>query len=228
MGVTVSSSNADAHRQMFRVYCEANKRDNEQLFVDEARKYATELFVVTKSVAPSKAQITADVRAQGWHLPKFFKDGRLARGVPQNWLGLAWETMQRQIGKRGRRTKKNHLDEEAFMQQKPTLAEMQKFVIKLRMAARFFTASGWLPAVMRFGGSTKGTSGFTGPKHGSATLTRSEGRLRYTFTNATPDIAEQDRKHGIVATAKANRVADMKTYINRKIAEGLVRMRRMS
>ena len=226
MGIEISSSNADAHREMFRNYCEFNKRDNERLFVDEARKYATELWKVTAAVAPTKAQIQADIAKQGWKIPTRFADGRLGRGVAKNWLGNAWDTIQKSKKRRGRRTKQSHLDEADFMAQKPTLAMMQAFVLKYRLAARLFTASGWLPAVLRFGGSPKGSSGFTGPKHGSASLTRTDGRLTYTFVNSTPGIAGQDAKHNLVATAKRNRILDMQKYIYRKIGEGLVMLRR--
>lgn len=226
MGTRIASSNNDLMAETFRLYAVARKRDDELLFIDEARKYATELYAVTADLAPTKAEITADVQKLGWKIPTRFADGRLARGVASNWLGLAWDNYYARVKKRGRRSKKSHKDEATVMAQKPTLQQMQAFVVKMRMAARKFLATGWLPAVERFGGSRNAAAGRVGVKHGSATLTRTEGRLTYTFTNSTPGIADMDQKHGIIAKASANWMADKQKYLLKKIGEGLVKLRR--
>ena len=225
-GIEISSSNTGRVREMFRQYTQYNKRDSDALAIDQTRKLANDLYNATAEIAPTRAEIAADVKALGWKIPTRFADGRLGRGTIKNWLGLAYAKQQRRIRKRGRKSKKDHQDEATFMAGKPTLAQMQAFVIKLRNAARLYLASGWLGAIVDLGGSTKASSGFVDRDRGGATIFRSPGLVQVIFWNRTPGILTMQDKKDFVGKAIAARVSDMWEYIRRKQTEGLAYLKR--
>lgn len=210
-------------------------QDGEDLFIDQGRKFATELYNQTAAIAPTPAQIAADVTAQGWKIPRKFPDGRLGRGVPAQWLGVAYKAAlkAKEIArKRGRGAKAfNDAQESSFLAQKPTLQVMQAFVIKNRVNAILNLASGWLGAIAELGGSLKerrGRGSIAGyprqnAKRGGADIHRSPGRSEIVLWNETPGMTEMDAKHGIVAKAVTVRVADMIVYIRRKMDEAAAR-----
>lgn len=223
-GLTISSDSTAlaSLRQTFRTYAAWNQRDSAGLFIDQARKLATELYVQTAAIAPSKSEIAADVKALGWKIPRKFRDGRLGRGVPAQWLGSA---LARRAKKRGRKSKLSLAEEEAFMAQRPTLEQMQAFVIANRSSARLYLASGWLGAVADLGGSLKNTSGKIDRSRGGATIRRGAGSISVEFWNRTPGIETMDAKKHFVAKAIAVRMIDMQAYIARKRAEELQRLK---
>ena len=225
-GIEINQSNTGRVREMFRTYATYNKREIDGLALDQSRKLATDLYVETAAIAPTKAEIAADVKALGWKIPTRFADGRMGRGTIRNWLGLAFAKQQKRIRKRGRRSKKDHQDEATYMAGKPTLAQMQAFVIKMRDHARLFLASGWLGAIVDLGGTTKDSSGFVYRDRGGATVFRSPGLVQVIFWNRTPGILTMQDKKDFVGKAMARRVADMWVYIRRKQAAGLAYLKR--
>jgi hypothetical protein len=220
-GLTISDSSTSIEqlRATFRKYAEVNRRDADKLAVDNYRKLSIDLYMVTAAIAPTREQIAADVKAQGWKIPRKFRDGRLGRGGPAQWLGAALQKRNKRIGKRGRKSKRDHLSDEQFMNQRATLAQMQAFVIARRTNARLYLASGWVPAISDLGGSLKASSGKVDRTRGGATVSRSPGRIVVTMWNRTPGIALMDAKFGLVTRAIERRVDDMWTYIDRKRAE---------
>ena len=225
-GIEINQSNTGRVREMFRQYTQYNRRETDALAIDQSRKLATDLYNATADIAPTRAEIAADVKALGWKIPAFFGDGRMGRGTAKNWLGLAFARQQGRIRKRGRKSKKDHQDEATFMAAKPTLAQMQAFVIKLRDKARLYLASGWLGAIVDLGGSTKSTSGFVDRNRGGATIFRSPGLLQVIFWNRTPGILTMQDKKDFVGKAMAARVADMWIYVRKKQAQGLAYLKR--
>ncbi len=175
-GIHFNGSNAEAMRANFLAYARVNRRNTEQLIVDDYRKFATDLYVETAKIAPTRAEIAADVKALGWKIPRKFADGRLGRGVPAQWLGHALIKRNRRLRKKGRPSKAILAAEEAFMAQRPTLAQMQQFVIANRYNSRLYLASGWLGAIMDLGGSLRRTSGKIDRARGGAFVGRSPGR----------------------------------------------------
>ena len=218
-GITISSTNAQAVRATFQQYVQHNKRDQDFLWRDQSRKLATDLYTETAAIAPSRAEIAAEVKQLGWRIPTRFADGRLGRGVAKNWLGYAYTKMRRRVRRRGRKTKADHLEEADFMAQRPTLQQMQQFVIDLRTKARLFLASGWLGAIVDLGGSVQATSGFVQRERGGATIFRSTGLVQVMFWNRTPGIETMQEKKDFVGKASARRVADMWVYIRRKMGD---------
>ena len=225
-GIEISSHNTGRVREMYRQYTQYNRRESDALAIDQSRKLANDLYNATAEIAPTRAEIAADVKALGWKIPSFFADGRMGRGTAKNWLGLAFAKQQGRIRKRGRKSKMDHLDEQTFLALKPTLAQMQAFVIKLRDKARLYLASGWLGAIVDLGGTTKATSGFVDRNRGGATIFRSPGLVQVIFWNRTPGILTMQDKKDFVGKAIAARVADMWQYIRRKQVEGLQRLKR--
>ena len=193
------TTNAPLLAATFRRYAEARGRDLSELMLDQGRKLATELFVQTKEVAPTKAQIAADVKKQGWKIPGFFPDGRVGRGYPAWWGKI----------KRGRGRPRKDAPPAP---RGPSLEQMQRFVIKRRVDALLYVASGWLGAVRDLGGSLKQTSGKVEPDRGRAEIKQGKGYTRITIINDTPGILAVDRKHHVAKKAIAARIADMWVY----------------
>lgn len=213
-GITINSNGIGRIRETFRSYASHNRREVEFLWQDQSRKLANELYNVTAAIAPSRSEIAADVRALGWKIPTRFADGRIGRGLPGDWTGFA-------LTKRERRKKGKPVDEAAFRAKRPTLAQMQAYVIALRSRARLFLASGWLGAIVDLGGSPKTSSGKVDRDRGGADITRSPGLITVEFWNRTPGIEGQNSKHDLVGKAVKARVADMLIYIRRKQTDAL-------
>jgi hypothetical protein len=188
----------------FRKYAEARGKDLNELMLDQGRKLATQLYVETAAVAPTAAQIAADVKRQGWKIPAFFADGRMGRGTPSMWARARARGRPRKAGSAPR---------------PPTLAMMQAFVTKWRVAHRLFVASGWLGAVSDLGGSLKATSGVITKTRGRAEVLQETNYTRITIVNDTPGILSVDAKHDVAKKAIAARIADMMVYIARKSRE---------
>lgn len=209
--------------ETFRKYADWNHRDGAELFVDQTRKLATELYTQTAAIAPSEAEIAADVRAQGWKIPKRFADGREGRGSNRAWAGWSyWQAIKNKTIKRFRgrgARQKNWEQESAMRDQKPTLAMMQAYVIALRKNARLFLASGWLGAIFDLGGSLKKSSGKVDHERGGAEIHHNPHGVEVVLWNRTPGIETMDQKTHFVAKAVAVRTADMWVYIRRKMDE---------
>jgi len=230
-GITLSSSSSQLEtlRGSFRHYAEwytdAHPDANAaELFVDQGRKFATELYVQTAAIAPSNSEIASDVKAQGWEIPVKFADGRLGRGVAAQWLGYAWQKIVKGSPRRRGRPRKGETaareaGEEAFLSRKPTLAEMQAAVIKWRQNARLFLASGWLGAIADLGGSLSASSGKVDRGRGGAEIRHSAGLTEIILWNRTPGIETMNEQKGFVAKAIAVRAADMLVYVQRKMDE---------
>ena len=156
------NSNTTRIREAFQQYAMYNKRNRETLFRDQARKLAVELYNQTAAIAPSEDDIAAKVRSLGWRIPKNFADGRIARGTKEQWVGVDWER-RKPKRRRGRPTKRSAAAYQAKMDwffqdyyERPTLDQMQQFVIMMRTQARLYLASGWLGAVVDLGGQRQG------------------------------------------------------------------------
>lgn len=225
-GIQIDLHKFEAFRRQFDQYVAWNRRDTEQLFVESARKLATELYNETAKEAPTKARITADVQRQGWRIPRVFTPGnfgkawRRGRGVPAQWLGFAMGKMRQ-----GRPTKAALKAREKGMSARPTLKQMQDFVIKIRYDARLYLASGWLGAVSDLGGKLKATSGKVDSQRGGASLARGATWLRAELWNRTPGIAKISHERALIERAIRARMEDVQLYINRKIEEAKLRLR---
>ena len=198
------TTNAPLLAATFRRYAEARQKDLNELMLDQGRKLATQLYVETAAVAPTKEQIAADVKKQGWKIPAFFKDGRMGRGTPRMWSEARRRGRPRQNTAKPRRA---------------TLEQMQRFVIRWRVMHRLFVASGWLGAVSDLGGTLKATSGAIDKKRGRAEIQQGKGYTRITIVNDTPGILYVDGKHQVAKKAIVARIADMWVYIARKSRE---------
>jgi hypothetical protein len=236
-GIHITNATSGRLRETFREYCGRNQRDSEELALATALKLAggvrdhgygavDGLYQVTAALAPSEAQIEADVKRQGWKIPAYFKDGRMGRGASKMWRASAYQ--HRTGKKRGRPSKGDVAAREAYLGGKPTLAEMQAFVIRRRVAARLFLASGWLGAIADLGGllpssaahrgALQGRSGVS-KYRGGADVYRAPGLIRIAFWNVTPGIAAMEAKRGIVGPATANVERDLQIYLARKKEE---------
>lgn len=231
MHLSTSSRASDRHLRAFREYAQWNQRDGAELFIGETRKYAVELYVQTEAVSPTKAEIAADVRALGWKIPAFFADGRIGRGLPRMWADFIQARKEKGQRRRGRPTKgtaEEREEQRAKVLNRPTLAQMQAFVIAVRNRARLYLASGWLGAIADLGGTPPSSldrrgelahrSGVTSAR-GGATIRRSAGRVEIDLWNETPHIVAFDQEHQIVERARAARALDLYVYIRRKQAE---------
>jgi hypothetical protein len=225
-GIRVDLHKFDAFQSTFKQYVEWNRRDTEMLFLEHARKLATDLYMETAKEAPTKARITADVQRQGWRIPRVFKPGnfgkawRRGRGVPAQWLGFAMGKMRK-----GRPTKAALKARAKGMSARPTLKQMQDFVIKIRYDARLYLASGWLGAVSDLGGKLKATSGKVDAQRGGAAIARGATWLRVELWNNTPGIAKISAERGLIERAVRRRLEDTKVHIDRKINEARMRIR---
>lgn len=215
-GITTSlNTNTAALRDTFARYADWNGREREMLFEDQTRKFATELYMQTAAIAPTKATIAAKVKSLGWRVIK--------TGTPEQWAGRAVAKMDR---KRGRPSRKDRAAMDAALSGKPTLEQMQEYVIKKRSKARLYLASGWLGAVVDLGGQMKATSGKVDRSRGGADIHRSPGQVSVEFWNRTEGMVLMDEKKAIVSKAIAVRMADMWVYITRKMNEGYAQLRR--
>jgi hypothetical protein len=212
----VITTNANEFAATFRRYAELNRRNLADLAIDQSRKLAIELYNQTAAVAPTQAQIAADVQKQGWKIPEKFPDGRLGRGTPGQWIGSAVAALPR---RRGRKSKARGAQEAAILSSKPNLQQMQAFVIKHRTRAIKYVASGWLGAVQDLGGSLKSSSGAVNSRRGRAEV--ADGAV--SIINDTPGMMAVDQKHGVIQKAINTRINDMRVYIARKIAESVGR-----
>lgn len=223
MGIRIQPSNHSQLSDTFRRYAEWNNRDGADLFVDQTRKYANELYEQTAAIAPTESEIRADVEAQGWKIPARFPDGRRGRGTPSQWLGAAYQAAVKAgsiVKKRGRGAKKfNDAQKQAFKEQRPTLQQMQAFVIARRLKSIMYLASGWLGSIAALGGSVKASSGKVDPKRGGAEIRRSPTGVEVGLWNETAGIETMEAKTKFVEAAALIRAADMWVYIRRKMDE---------
>lgn len=221
----LSPTDHHAWSDTFRKYAEWNQRDAGDLFVAQCGKLAVELYTQTKLIAPTKDEITADVKKLSWHIPAFFPDGRIGRGIPRMWADFLLE--KREKRKRGRPSKgaaaarANPLPRLSAAEM---LALMQEFVIKLRVRARLFLASGWLGAVEDLGGSLSSSSGQVDRERGGAEVNRTPTGVEVVLWNRTPGIEDMDEKHQMRAKAAAVRIYDMRLYILNHMNEAVARL----
>lgn len=103
---------------------------------------------------------------------------------------------------------------------KGPLKRMQAAQIKKRAKARGTVATGWLPAVTKFGGSAgKRLVQVRNPK-GSVTISGiGTSSPSITITNSTPGIAAMEKQHRILSTAFNEASKDIVTYLRRKQQE---------
>lgn len=177
-----------------------------EIVIGRALNLAIKLREATLKIAPNQAQIAADVQRQGWKIPAKFPDGRLGRGTPDQWSRGALAALPKQ---RGRKTAARHTEEAAILGSRPTLQQMQAFVIKHRSAHSGFIASGWVGAIFDLGGRAKG-GGF-----GRATV--KDGGAEIDIINNAPGCTEADAKHGFVVKGIANATQDMANYITERL-----------
>ena len=174
------------------------------------------LYQFTKEGAPSMAQIAGDVKRQGWKIPVHFPDGRTGRGTPSQWAGVKVKQLP---VRRGRPTKARLAEIAAIKAAKPTLQDMQKFVIAKRIRAIYYVATGWGGAAADLGGSFPGGDLISKKKRGYAESSVNGGSASITVVNDTPGILYVNKKTNLAVRALKARVADMKQYIRRKRAE---------
>ena len=188
-------TNAQEFAETFRKYASfAHSVTGQALIKREAQKLASILYAETLKVAHTIAQVTADVVAQGWKIPTTFSDGRIGRGTPDQWTATAIATLPT---KRGRKSKSRLQAEALIKAAKPTLADMQAFVIKHRAAHIGYVASGW----------------------GRHNVEISESEHEVEITNHNPGMAAVDAKHHVVDKAMAIRAVDMQDWIERQLHE---------
>ena len=213
-GLTLNSM-SERQRGAFRQYVKYRKGLHEDLFVDEGRKYATALFVQTAAIAPTRAQIAADVKALGWRVIK--------RGTADQWKGAALAKREKRRGRGAGAI--NDAMRATAMAAKATLSQMQQFVINKRAAARKYLASGWLGAVADLGGSLKTSSGAVDRARGGAFVRKGADGVEIVLWNRTPGIETMNDKKQFVAKAQAERAADMWAYILRKMGQARSRLK---
>jgi hypothetical protein len=205
-------TNAPDLARTFRQYALLNGRSIEELKLKQSlqlvigSKGYPGLLQLSKDCAPSKSEIAADVKKQGWKIPREFADGRLGRGTPEQWTSNAVQTASKNNG-RGRRSKNFQAKLDALKNARPSLAVMQAFVIKWRVAHRFFVAAGWLKPASELGGTPDAESF---PKPGGRVEVGADG---VTIINDHPGIIEANRKYQIAARAIYFRILDMREYI---------------
>ncbi len=217
------TTNASELAATFRKYLQYNQRDRIELLKKQAlqlvigSKGHPGLFQYTKEGAPTPAKIASDVARQGWKIPAYFPDGRIGRGHPSDWAGAAVPKRGR-----GRPSKKSLANADAIKSAKPTLEQMQKYVIKRRVDAILYVASGWLGAAQDLGGSLALSSGSVKSVRGRAETNVGAGGVSITLVNNTPGILYVNDKYQVAKRAIAQRVADMNEYILRKQQEAAV------
>lgn len=234
------NSNTTRVKGAFASYAKARKLDRNMLFRQQALKLAVELYNQTAAIAPTEAQIESTVRALGWHIPKNFADGRIGRGTVGQWVGVAWEQAKPKR-RRGRPTKRSAAlydkKQAAFFDDyfsRPSLDQMQAFVILMRSNARLYLASGWLGAVVDLGGTVKarvGGQAGSGQVHrdrGGAFITVADGLMSVTIWNRSVGIEDVNGKKQFVEKAVTVRVDDMWVYVARKEREAQARLKNVA
>lgn len=110
---------------------------------------------------------------------------------------------------------------------KGPLRRMQAAQIKKRAKARGTVATGWLPAVTKFGGSAgKRLVQIRNPK-GSVTISgMGTSSPSITITNSTPGIAAMEKQHHLLSTAFNEASKDIVTYLRRKQQENANKVQR--
>lgn len=175
------------------------------IILERAGKLAFELYKQTKAIAPNQSKIAGDVQKLGWRIPARFPDGRLGRGDPDQWLGTAVKELPKV---RGRKTNERRALEASIRNSKPTLQQMQHFVIQYRARHAGYIATGWLRAIHELGvygvTSAKGQS-----IHGRIEVKVGEVEI----INDVPGAAIANQKYGFVQKAIDAQTADMTDYI---------------
>jgi hypothetical protein len=224
-------------KQYAKWYTEAHPDANAaELFVDQCRKTAVELYQQTVAVSPTKAEIVADVKSRGWHIPAFFgkveRDDkghiehgeRIGRGLAKWWAAAAEK--RRDKRRKGRPTTAAQKARDERLSRRPTLAQMQAYAIAVRNKARLFVASGWLGASSDLGGSLSLSSGNIDHERGGAVISRQPGKTIVTLWNKTPGVEKLNARSHFVRVALIVRAADMAVYVRRKAAEAAQRFLR--
>ncbi len=222
--MTVTTNAADFSKQFKKyaaIYSQRSGRGKtlDQILLERAKKLAYALYEETAKIAPTKAQITADVQAQGWNIPKHFKDGRIGRGLPTDWQAQSFNDQvdARRKGKRGRKTKAEKAFESSLegtiRSAKSTLQMMQAYVIRRRLNAAGYIASGWLGAIIDLGGGAKIKSGAVSRTRGRAEIAPDGVYL----INDTPGCVEANAKYGFTGKAIAAQISDMAEYISSRL-----------
>jgi hypothetical protein len=179
-----------------------------QIIKERALNLALKLYQATKDIAPTQAQIAADVQKQGWRIPTKFPDGRLGRGTPDQWVGGSLNALPKH---RGRKSKARLSQEASIRSSKPTLQDMQAFVIRHRSAHAGFVASGWSGALHDLGGQSGGG------RYGHAEVIEDGAEIE--IVNNAPGAAEAEAKHHFIANGIAAATQDMAVYIASRLAE---------
>jgi hypothetical protein len=179
-----------------------------QIMIERARNLAIKLYEATKVIAPTQSDIAADVQKQGWNIPEKFPDGRIGRGTPDQWIGAAIKSLPKV---RGRKTTERKALESSMRGSKPTLQQMQAFVIKYRTAHAGFIASGWKGALWDLGGKA------TGGGFGRASVNDNGSEIE--IVNNAPGAAAADAKHNFTQQGIADATADMEWYIFTRLQE---------
>ena len=216
--VFIVQNNRHRLHEAFRAFVATNQRDVEFLFQDQGRKLAVDIFTATKGIAPTPAEITADVQARGWKIPKWFHTGgtrgwRTERGPVSLWAGATQNDLDKKNARGKKLTKKDRRNAALLQGNKPTLQMMEAFVIGLRKKASRFLATGWLGAISDLGGSPSGGEDKVDHTRGGAFITRNKGKAVLTLWNRTPGICTVQAKKHFLEHAVANRVASMWQYV---------------
>ncbi len=216
------TTNASQLAKTFRTYVELNGRNPIELLKKQALQLVIGskgfggLYQFTKEGAPTWGEISGAVKRQGWKIPVTFPDGRTGRGTPAQWAGVKINALPVRVG----RPTKTRLGEIAAIKAaKPTLEDMQRFVIARRIRAIFYVATGWGGAAADLGGSFEGGEVISKKKRGYAEFSASGGSASVAVVNNTPGILYVNKKTNLAVRALKARVDDMKLYIRRKHAE---------
>lgn len=214
------TTNAASLAQTFRNYAEVyGSRHPDvgpaKMLIENARKLATDLYNVSAEIAPTQAQIAADVKKLGWKIPKKFPDGRIGRGEPSDWQGLAFSDVEKSLtkGRKGRRSNKLkgqlQAAETSIRGTRPTLEMMQNYVIRRRFAHIKYIASGWLGAIQDLGGSLKQSSGNVKSSRGRAEVQDDA----IVIINNSAGINVVNQKYKLVQRAIQRRISDLRVYL---------------
>lgn len=200
-------------RKYAEIYGPRHDKGLGEIVVERAGKLAFELYKQAKAIAPTKAQIAADVQKLGWRIPKEFPDGRMGRGEPRQWANFEIDTTLPKMG-RGRKSTERRAQEQAIRAQKPTLTEMQNFVINFRSKHSGFVASGWTGALHDLG--VYGGGG-NRSRYGGATTTQHGSDVTVYLVNDAPGVTEANAKYDFVSKAIDAQIKDMGDYISTRL-----------